>query len=240
MIVLFTDFGPTGPYSGQVKAVLHGLAPGVPLVDLLCDAPSFNPRASAYLLAAFVDKFPSGSVFLCVVDPGVGGKRLPLVMRVDGYWFVGPGNSLFNIVARRAEAVDVWQITWLPDRLSASFHGRDLFAPVAARLARGEAPPGKLLHDGVLQSDWPDDLFEVIYIDYFGNAMTGIRAASLSSINSLKIRDKIMDHARTFSDVRKGEAFWYENANGLVEIAVNQGNAARELGLSVGTKISYI
>jgi len=239
MIVLFTDFGPTGPYSGQMKAVLHSLAPGVPLVDLLCDAPSFNPRASAYLLAAFVDKFPSGSVFLCVVDPGVGGKRLPLIMRADGYWFVGPGNGLFNIVACRAEALDVWQITWLPEQLSASFHGRDLFAPVAARLARGEQPPGKLLHGGVL-CDWPDDLFEVIYIDHFGNAMTGIRAASLSSVSSLKIGDKILSHARTFSDVREGETFWYENANSLVEIAVNQGNAARELGLSVGTKISYI
>ncbi len=239
MIVLFTDFGPTGPYTGQMKAVLHGLATGVPLVDLFCDAPSFNPRASAYLLAAFVDKFPPGSVFLCVVDPGVGGKRLPLVMRADGYWFVGPGNGLFNIVARRAEALEVWQITWLPDQLSASFHGRDLFAPVAARLARGEQPPGKLLHDGVL-CDWPDDLFEVIYIDHFGNAMTGIRAASLSSVSLLKIGDKILSHARTFSDVRKGETFWYENANGLVEIAVNQGNAARELGLSVGTTISCI
>jgi len=222
-----------------MKAVLHGLATGVPLVDLFCDAPSFNPRASAYLLAAFVDKFPPGSVFLCVVDPGVGGKRLPLVMRADGYWFVGPGNGLFNIVARRAEALEVWQITWLPDQLSASFHGRDLFAPVAARLARGEQPPGKLLHDGVL-CDWPDDLFEVIYIDHFGNAMTGIRAASLSSVSLLKIGDKILSHARTFSDVRKGETFWYENANGLVEIAVNQGNAARELGLSVGTTISCI
>jgi len=240
MIVLFTDFGSTGPYTGQLKAVLYGQAPGVPLADLFCDAPSFNPRASAYLLAAFVNEFPSGSVFLCVVDPGVGGKRLPLVMRADGCWFVGPGNGLFNIVARRAEALEVWQITWLPERLSASFHGRDLFAPVAARLARGEQPPGKLLHSGVLQSDWPDDLFEVIYIDHFGNAMTGIRAVSLSSINSLKIRDKILGHARTFSDVREGEAFWYENANGLVEIAVNQGNAAHELGLSVGITISCI
>jgi len=223
-----------------MKAVLHGQAPGVPLVDLLCDAPSFNPRASAYLLAAFVDEFPSESVFLCVVDPGVGGKRLPLVMRADGCWFVGPGNGLFNIVARRAKALEVWQITWLPDRLSASFHGRDLFAPVAAGLATGERSPGELLHGEVLHSDWPDDLFEVIYIDYFGNAMTGIRAASLSSVSSLKIKDKIMGHARTFSDVREGEAFWYENANGLVEIAVNQGNAAHELGLSVGITISCI
>jgi len=234
---MFTDFGPTGPYTGQMKAVLYRQAPGIPLVDLFCDAPSCDPKASAYLLAAFVREFPAETVFLCVVDPGVGGERLPLIMRANGYWFVGPGNGLFDIVARRLKAVELWRITWLPDRLSASFHGRDLFAPVAAGLARGELPPCNRLDTGVLQSDWPNDLFEIIYTDHFGNAMTGIRATSFSTSNRLQIGDQQLNYARTFSDVREGEPFWYENANGLVEIAVNRGSAVSELGLSVGTQV---
>lgn len=240
MIVLFTDFGPAGPYTGQMQAVLHSKAPAIPLVDLVCDAPSFNVRASAYLLASLIDAFPVESVFLCVVDPGVGTERLPLAMRADGRWFVGPGNGLFDIVARRAKALDVWQITWLPEQLSSSFHGRDLFAPVAALLAGGELPPGRLLSDCAKHDDWPDDLFEVIYIDHFGNALTGIRATALAPENLLRIDGRIIDPARTFSDVCVGALFWYKNSNGLVEIAMNRGSASRELGLSVGRAITCV
>ncbi|MDH3597421.1 MAG: SAM-dependent chlorinase/fluorinase, partial [Rhodospirillales bacterium] len=142
MIVLFTDFGLDGPYVGQMKAVLHAEAPGVPLIDLMADAPAFDARAAAYLLAAYAPAFPAGCVFLAVVDPGVGGPRLPLAVEADARWFVGPDNGLLAPTARRAEAARTWQVTWRPDRLSASFHGRDLFAPVAARLALGEEPPG--------------------------------------------------------------------------------------------------
>src|SRR5215813_9228487 len=102
MIVLFTDFGLTGPYTGQVKAVLHHLAPEVPVVDLFADAPSRNPKASAYLLAAYAVWFPAGTVFLAVVDPGVGGERPAVAVAADGRWFVGPGNGLLEIVQRRA------------------------------------------------------------------------------------------------------------------------------------------
>jgi S-adenosylmethionine hydrolase len=141
MIALFTDFGLHGPYTGQMKAVLYQTASGVPVIDLFADAPAGNPKASAYLLAAYAAWFPAGTVFLCVVDPGVGGERPPLIVEADGRWYVGPGNGLFELVQRRAGAQRRWDITWQPDRLSASFHGRDLFAPVAAVLARGDVTP---------------------------------------------------------------------------------------------------
>ena len=135
MIVLFTDFGLAGPYTGQMKAVLARDAPGQPVIDLFADAPSRNPRAAAYLLAAYAAWFPAGTVFLAVVDPGVGGIRAPLIVSADGCCYVGPDNGLFELVLRRAREAQVWEITWQPAALSASFHGRDLFAPVAAKLA---------------------------------------------------------------------------------------------------------
>ncbi len=238
MIVLFTDFGLEGPYLGQVRAVLHREAPGVPVVDLFADAPAFDAMASAYLLAAYAEAFAEGSAFLCVVDPGVGGVRTPLVVRAAGRWYVGPDNGLLAIAARRAGAAQAWRITWRPERLSASFHGRDLFAPVAARLARGEAPPGDACPLSALAGhDWPDDLGRVVYIDRFGNVMTGLRAETLTADTVLVAGGRRLARARTFSDVAPGDAFWYENANGLAEIAVNQGQAAARLGLAVGEPI---
>ena len=131
MIVLVTDFGLAGPYTGQVKAVLTQAAPGVPVIDLFADAPAGNAKASAYLLAAYAAWFPAGTVFLSVVDPGVGSERAPVVVEADGRWYVGPGNGLFELVRRRAAVSRCWEITWRPATLSNSFHGRDLFAPVA-------------------------------------------------------------------------------------------------------------
>ena len=239
MIVLFTDFGLAGPYVGQMKAVLHHAAPQCPVVDLIADAPRFDPKASAYLLAAYAGSFDNGSVFLCVVDPGVGSARAPLAIEADGRWYVGPDNGLLAIVVRRAAAVRAWKITWRPERLSASFHGRDLFAPVAARLALGEAPPGDAVAPAKLVgSDWPDDLAEIVYLDSYGNAMTGLRASGLPPQCSLSVGGHRLPPARTFSDVAPGEAFWYENANGLAEIAVNQGSAVAALGLAPGQPVA--
>jgi S-adenosylmethionine hydrolase len=138
MIVLFTDFGLSGPYTGQVIAVLQQAAPEVPIIQLFADAPAGRPKPSAYLLAAYAGWFPAGTVFLCVVDPGVGSERRPLIAETDGRVYVGPDNGLFAIVLRRAASSTVSEITWRPPTLSASFHGRDVFAPIAARLAQGE------------------------------------------------------------------------------------------------------
>lgn len=241
MIVLFTDFGPAGPYVGQMLAVLHRDAPGIPAIELFSDAPAFDPQAAAYLLAAYAPEFPAGTVFLAVVDPGVGGPRAPLAVSAGGRWYVGPDNGLFAMVARRAEDARTWEITWRPERLSASFHGRDLFAPVAARLARGEAPPGRERLAPAADSigaDWPDDLARIVYIDGFGNAMTGLRAAELSPDTVIEAAGRRLSRARRFSDLPAGAAFWYENANGLAEIAVNRGSAAESLALSVGSPVT--
>lgn len=240
VIVLFTDFGLEDPYIGQMQAVLHRDAPGVPQLNLFARAPNFDPHASAYLLAAYCGEFPDGTVFLAVVDPGVGGGRRPCVVQADGRWFVGPDNGLFNVIAMRAQALDWWDIDWRPPRLSASFHGRDLFAPVAARIARGDAVPGVVADPGErILPGWPPDLAQVIYIDHYGNAMTGIRAASLAGDVELEVGVHRLRRAETFSAVAAGAAFWYENANGLVEIAVNQGHAATRLGLSLGDRVHF-
>jgi S-adenosyl-L-methionine hydrolase (adenosine-forming) len=240
MIALFTDFGLHGPYTGQMKAVLYDMAPGVPVIDLMADAPVGDPKASAYLLAAYSAWFPEQTVFLCVVDPGVGGARPAVVVEADGRRYVGPGNGLFELVRRRGRQTRTLQITWRPERLSASFHGRDLFAPVAAMLARGDEPPGQSC-DGVdYRPGWPDDLAEIVYVDHFGNAMTGLRAAMLPGDARLSAGKRVLERARTFGDRPPGEAFWYENSNGLAEIAVNHGRADHELGLSIGAPVEIV
>jgi len=240
MIVLFTDFGLEGPYVGQMKSVLQAHAPAVPVIDLFADAPSLEPQLAAYLLAAYANEFAPGTVFLCVVDPGVGGDRAPVIAKADGRRFVGPGNGLFEIVLRRARRRSLRRIDWRPERLSASFHGRDLFAPVAAMLATGgDVPATALPFDGGRPgADWPDELARIVYVDRYGNAMTGWRASATTARTRLRLGDLVIPRARTFSDVQPGEAFWYENANGLVEIAVNRGRACERLGLGVGSIVA--
>lgn len=219
--------------------MLHRLAPLVPVIDLLADAPPADPRSAAYLLAAYAGGFAPGTVFLCVVDPGVGGARAPVVVEADGRWFVGPDNGLFALLVRRARAARAWEIAWRPGSLSASFHGRDLFAPVAARLALGAAPPGpERPAAGLDRPGWPDELPAIVYIDHYGNAMTGLRAASLPAAARLSLGGRVIGRARTFSAVPPGTAFWYENADGLAEIAVNLGRADRTLGIGLGTSIA--
>jgi S-adenosylmethionine hydrolase len=240
MIVLFTDFGLQGPYTGQMKAVLHQMAPGIPVIDLFADAPAGNPKASAYLLAAYAQWFAVATTFLCIVDPGVGGARPPIILEADGRWYVGPGNGLFELIERRAAKARGWDINFKPQQLSASFHGRDLFAPVAAMLARGAPPPGESRKHADRRSDWPDDLAEIVYVDHFGNAITGLRASILPPKARLGAAGRVLERARTFSDRPPGAAFWYENSNGLAEIAVNQGRADRDLGLAIGSPVEII
>lgn len=239
MIALFTDFGLAGPYTGQVKAVLQRLAPAAPVIDLFADAPSRNPKAAAYLLAAYGTWFPPGTVLLAVVDPGVGGARAAFLLEADGRLYVGPDNGLFELVRRRAAEARLFEITWRPAQLSASFHGRDLFAPVAARLASGERPAAEARPaDFGRRPDWPDDLAEIVYLDQYGNAITGLRAARLPAAATLIAGGHRIPRARTFSDLPEGAALWYENSNGLAEIAVNLGRADEALGLRIGSAVA--
>lgn len=241
MIVLFTDFGWRGPYIGQMKAVLARDAPDVVIVDLLHDAPVYDPRTAAYLLAAYLAELPSGAVLLGVVDPGVGSAaRRPVIVELGKRWLVGPDNGLFAIAARRAGGGLWHEILWRPARLSATFHGRDLFAPVAARLAQGVWPETRRLDaPQSLRLDWPEDLAEVVYVDHYGNLITGMRAGKLGSDDRVAICGRALSSRRTFSDAAVGEVFWYENSSGLVEIAANQGSAAEALGARLGTQFDY-
>jgi S-adenosylmethionine hydrolase len=239
MIVLFTDFGLEGPYTGQINAVLQRNAPSVPIIQLFADAPSARPKPAAYLLAAYAEWFQPGSVLLCVVDPGVGGDRRPVIAEAGGRLYVGPDNGLFEIVLRRGARPLLWEIGWRPQSLSMSFHGRDLFAPVAAQLARG-TPPRDLAQpiEIVPRAEWPDDLPEIVYIDHYGNALTGLRGESLAASARLCAGERRIAAAQTFSAVPVGAAFWYVNSNGLIEIAVNSGRADVALNLAVGTPVT--
>ncbi len=239
MILMFTDFGTAGPYLGEMEAVLARLAPEVPRIRLMADAPAFAPRPAAYLLAALARRFAAGDVCLAVVDPGVGGDRLPLALEADGRWFVGPDNGLFELVIRRAARLRSFAIDWRPAALSASFHGRDLFAPVAARLARGDrrglrpAPPTRF-------PDWPDDWAVIVYLDAYGNAMTGLRGAGLPADALLEVGGRRLRRATTFAAVAEGTPFWYVNSAGLVEIAVARGHAGRRLDLAIGSPVAVV
>lgn len=243
MIVTFTDFGTEGPYLGQMRAAALAVAPGTDVVDLMSDAPVFDIRASAYLLPAAVASIAPPCVCLGVVDPGVGSSRRPVALKADGRWFVGPDNGLFTVVARRASDAAWHEIAWRPESLSKSFHGRDLFAPVAGFIASGDDGPDpgwgrRIAGPSVTGDDWPNDLAEVIYVDRYGNCMTGLRARALPSDAVLDVGGASLPRVGTFSDVSPGESFCYENALGLIEISVNRGSAALELGLETGSQVS--
>jgi S-adenosylmethionine hydrolase len=178
-------------------------------------------------------------VLLAVIDPGVGTERGALIVEAEGRWYIGPDNGLFELVIRRAATPRTWDIPPPPGALSASFHGRDLFAAIAAQIARGELPshiPRKANIGRCV--DWPDDLPEIVYIDHYGNALTGLRAAVLPAGGRLTASGRVLRRARTFAEVPPGEAFWYENSNGLAEIAVNRGHAADALGLTIGSPVA--
>ncbi len=252
MIVLLTDFGIEGPYIGQVKAVLAQEAPGAAVIDLFSDLPPWDPRAAAYLLAAYQSAFPDETVFLAVVDPGVGDpQRKAVALRLDNNWYVGPDNGIFSIVARRAREEQWFDIVWKPEKLSNSFHGRDLFAPVAARLAleRSHGRRQRRSQDLLAMADgwqqrvghnWEDEYAGIVYIDRFGNALTGLRGADADPGRKLRIAGRELGYAKTFSAFKKGQPFWYVNSNGLIEVAVNQGRAVDVMGIQTGDEVGWI
>jgi S-adenosylmethionine hydrolase len=238
-IVLFTDFGPSGPYIGQMESVLRQAAPDVPVINLLSNAPTADPRLSSYLLAALRHSFPGNSIFLAVVDPGVGGQRRAVVLQADGQTFGGPDNGLLNTVAVQSTNTQWSEIIWKPEQCSMSFHGRDLFAPVAAMLSINAADDLLRPFDRNDLSDWPQDLAALIYFDYYGNAMTGLRYCAAFSGKILTINGFAIKQADTFGAVEEHQAFWYQNSNSMVEIAVNKGRAEQQLDLKLGLQVSF-
>ena len=238
MIVLFTDFSLTDPYLGQVKSVLLQNTSNIDIVDLLHNAPDFNIKSSAYLLDAYSKTFPDDSVFLCVIDPGVGSKRKACAVKINNKWFVGPENGLFNVLLARSANYEYYHLNEIKDSDSCTFDGRDLFAPVAAKLAmkqRTDMTP--FAPDSAELDDYKNDCPEIIYIDHYGNLITGFRFDSLADDCVISLDNKVIQKAGTFSEVAAGEPFYYKNANGLLEIAVNQGNACSYFNVAIGERI---
>ncbi|MDP2433256.1 MAG: SAM-dependent chlorinase/fluorinase [Pseudomonadota bacterium] len=235
MLVLFTDYGWRDPYVGQMKAVLATHAPGVAVIDLLHAVPDFNPHAGAHLLAALCRDLPVGAVVLAVVDPGVGGPREAVVVEADGRFYVGPDNGLLSVLAGRAQASRAWRIDWRPENCSDSFHGRDLFAPIAGWIAAGDFPEAKLKPVDSLQVRFDTaELSRILYIDHYGNAWSGIRGELAEAGSEIEVKGVRLAWRRVFMEAGKGEAFWHVNSAGLIEIAVNRGSAAEKLDLKVG------
>jgi len=242
-IVLFTDFGAQDLYVGQLKAVLAACAPRARVIDALHEAPAFDIEAAAQLLAALAGRYPRGSVFLAVVDPGVGGARDAIVVRADGRTFVGPDNGLLSVLWARARRRSCRRIVWRPAEMSASFHGRDLFAPVAGALAARRLPRSWTAASRRPRVLLPAaDRAAVIYIDHYGNAMTGLRASpprARAPAARLRVGRRRLGFARVFGAAPRGAVFWTVNSLGLIEIAANRASAAKRLGLRVGRRVAW-
>jgi len=234
-IFLFTDFGLGGPYVGQMSAAILAVSPHSRVIDLMHDAPAMRPDLAAYLLPACCGGLPRGSIVVAVVDPGVGGERAALLVESDGRSFVGPDNGLLSCLPRKAA---VALIDWRPQTLSASFHGRDLFAPAAARLAAGMPLPVSPLPPNEMQgADWPAQSEQVVYVDGYGNCMTGIAAENVDHDCRIRVSGQAIGYAETFCRAPVGTPFWYVNSQGLVEIAANGASAADLLSLAPGSRI---
>lgn len=241
LIYFFTDFGTGGPYLGQMETSVLAQAPAARVVNLLADAPLSNPRASAYLLAALLPELPDDAILVCVVDPGVGSERDALVLQTGGRTLIGPDNGLLAVCAGMDPGASVYKIAHDKSKLSASFHGRDLFAPMASSIWLGESMPLESMDtSAMVGSDWPRVLGEVIYIDHYGNAMTGLPADHLKDTAKIKSGTHVLRHAYTFSAAQGKDPFWYRNSCGLVELAVNRGRADERLGLVVGSGLDIV
>ena len=241
MLYLFTDFGWRGPYIGQMKSAVLENAHSAQIIDLMHDVPRFDIKAGAYLLSAVATHIPPDCVVAAIVDPKVGSDQKGLVLRADYRWFVGPDNGLFDIVAQHANSCHWYEIIYEPEKVSASFHGRDVFIPVATKLLSEDSHESflKPIEKPSVQCFEKCDINEVIYIDQFGNLMTGLRAETLGTSLSISFAGEQLPRGTTFCDVEEGQAFFYANSQGLIEIAVNCGNAQEKFAAKIGDPIDF-
>jgi S-adenosylmethionine hydrolase len=253
VISLLTDFGTRDAFAGVMKGVILTLAPEARLVDLTHQIPPGDVRAGALALRWAAPHFPPGAVHLAVVDPGVGGSRRPLVLRGERAWFVGPDNGLLWPAASHGGPPDAWEIdtsNW--DRpISATFHGRDLFAPAAARLAASQEPPAFLrpLADPA-RLEWPRPeregtvvRGEVLWVDHFGNAITNLSPEELGfpaggEATFVIGESRVRGPSSHYDVVPAGEPVVVLGSAGLYEIAVNRGDASAALGVQIGAPVT--
>lgn len=255
LITLLTDFGLKDGYAGILKGVILRISPEAQVVDLTHLIPPQAVLEGALTLARCVPYFPTGTIHVAVVDPGVGTVRRPIAAQIGQHYFVGPDNGLFSLVARPASStgkpVRFFHLNqaryWLP-QLSSTFHGRDIFAPVAAHLANGVSLEqlGSEIHDAEriqlpepvrTGSGWEG---QVIHVDTFGNLATNLTTEHLAGFTQVEILIagiKIAGVAKAFGDRQAGEPVALVDSAGWLSIAEVNGNAARAWNVGVGTQV---
>ncbi|HCU24136.1 MAG TPA: hypothetical protein DF383_03885 [Deltaproteobacteria bacterium] len=253
-IVLLSDFGLQDSYVGAMKGVLARLAPYVPVIDLGHQVPPFDIIQGGLMLYQAYPVFPRKSIFVAVVDPGVGGPRRAILVETDDYFFLAPDNGLLSMALAEQKIRRIVHLTnekYFLKPLSATFHGRDLFSPVAAHLAQGLSPEffGPELTDyerlAVFVPGFSADAIrgQVLSIDRFGNAITNLSCSFLKrhrpqgpwrvEIAGRRF-EKILDY---YAEAAAGEVFPLFGSSRLLEISANQASAAASLGLQRGQEV---
>lgn len=251
VITLTTDFGQRDAYVGAMKGVILGINPQATLVDLSHEITPQAVEEAAYVLWTACPYFPSGTVHVVVVDPGVGSARRPIAIQTERAFFVGPDNGVFSYVLATEGPGLVVHLTnpryWRP-QVSSTFHGRDIFAPVAAHLSLG-VPIGELgepIEDPVIlplarpEGRGDQVVGRVVHVDHFGNVITNLEPAHLPAGQDLVIQvagHRVQGLSPTYSAARPGELVALWGSDGLLEIAVREGNAAALLGIRVGDPV---
>lgn len=254
VITLTTDFGTRDWFVGTMKGVILGVHPGAHVVDLTHEVPPGDIRAGAFALASACPYFPEGTIHVAVVDPGVGGTRKPIAVRTRRGIFIAPDNGLLTLALQREEVRAVREVTnkrFFRGPLSHTFHGRDLFAPVAAHLSKGAA----FTRVGPRVSEWKTIDFpqpsvegtrirgEIVYVDQFGNAISNIPEPILPSSTGLKIRHRnkvLCTLHECYEAVPAGQVVAVVGSSGFVEIAVNGGSASKSLNIKSGDPVSLV
>lgn len=252
MIALLTDFGIRDPFVGLLKGVIAGINPNENVIDLTHEIAPHDIRQAAMVLGDSYRYFPKGTIFICVIDPGVGSNRRPVCLQAGEHFFIGPDNGIFSVpIARHHDAMRAWEITstkyLLPIRGN-TFHGRDIFAPAGAWLSTGISPeelgpeaqglasiglPCPVVSNGVVTG-------EVIMIDRFGNAITNIRRNDLCTMGKgpvVAIKGMELDLLSHYAAGDDGAAHGVVNSEGRLEVFVNMASAAQRLGISVGDEV---
>ncbi len=261
IITLLTDFGTQDTYVGVMKGVIASICPQAEVVDLTHEVPPQDIATGAFLLDVSVDYFPSGTIHVAVVDPEVGSARKPVAIRTERAVFVGPDNGIFTLVLQRfqpLQAVCLDNPKYHLPETSATFHGRDLFAPAAAHIANGVpleeigTPITRLQRLPLprVRVDWQGIRAAVVHIDRFGNAVTNL---TLSDYETWRLRwdvkeelvrvackEMLLPLLRTYSDVGKGQPLALFGSSGRLEVAINRGNAAQVLKLQRGDTVRVL
>ena len=248
-ITLLTDFGAADGYVPAMKGVIASIAPDARLEDAGHDIAPGDVAGAAFALLRYALLYPAGTVHVVVVDPGVGSERRGIAAEADGRCLVGPDNGVFSHVLGSAEDVRFVALTnaeYFRESVSPTFHGRDVFAPVAAHIANGMALEelGPQVTDPV-RLEWPEPVPDgtevsgvVLHVDRYGNLITNIRSELVASGAAVRVGELVVGRLqRTYADVAEGEVVPLIGSLGLVEISVRDGNAAQLLRTGAGAQV---